>query len=653
MIVIAATVLNALWQDALLVLCAWLLLRIWPRINAATRYAVWSTTLLAAFVVPVATTLAFFAPAQTAAAPAVRSAVRAESFARSTFHPARPHVRETRAAASSRDLRDAAFSPPPRLRVTLPLQVALAVFAAWALLTGYALIGLCVGLWRLEQLKRDALPLPVDYRDAMPQWNAANKGLRPVRLCVSDAIDVPVAVGLFDAMILIPRALLDRLTPAEVEQISLHELAHLRRGDDWSNCLQRLIVGALGWNPAALFVAQQLDLEREVACDDWVLSSLGTVRPYALCLTKMAETAAWPHHPMPAPGVFTTRKQISLRIERLLGTGRDIATTLAIAPAAAAVGAVAALGLVITLVAPTVAAPAVATAPVTAIEPPAARPAARPQRLALAPPSTQAPSTAPMATQPPAPRLAHSRPKPPAPPAPGTASDLESLAGKIVAREKIVAKELSPTVSRQTIAQTGGKSCVGCDLSGVNWAGRDLSGANYTGVDFSRANLAGVNLSQSMLNGADFTKANLSGASFRRAHLTGCDFTQANLQGADFSGAWLSGCEFVGARLQSAQLRDVLAGCKGCDFSRADLSGLDLSGVRINGDDFSHADLRNVNFAGAQLVGSDFSNARLDGANLAGATLNGCDLEGVDLRHVDLSKTKMIGMDFSQQRTPP
>ena len=249
------------------------------------------------------------------------------------------------------------LSLPTRLHVTLPLRVALFVFAAWALLTGYAVLGLLIGLVRLERLKRDALPLPVEYRDSMPQWSAANKGRRAVRLCVSEAIDVPVAVGLFDAMILIPKSLLERLSPAEVEQISLHELAHLRRGDDWSNCLQRLIVAALGWNPAAIFMGQQLELEREVACDDWVLASVGAARPYAMCLTKMAETAAWPHHPMPAPGVFTTRKQISLRIERLLATGRDIATTLTIAPAAAAVAAVAALAIVIAFVAPSVAAP--------------------------------------------------------------------------------------------------------------------------------------------------------------------------------------------------------------------------------------------------------------------------------------------------------
>ena len=40
MITIAAIVLNALWQDALLLAVVWLVLAAWPRINAATRYAV-------------------------------------------------------------------------------------------------------------------------------------------------------------------------------------------------------------------------------------------------------------------------------------------------------------------------------------------------------------------------------------------------------------------------------------------------------------------------------------------------------------------------------------------------------------------------------------------------------------------------------------
>jgi beta-lactamase regulating signal transducer with metallopeptidase domain len=571
MIAIAATVLNALWQDALLVVVVWLVLHTWPRINAATRYAVWIVTLLAALVVPIATTLALFTASPPAAATTVTQSVSRTSLSRPVVALERRPQHAMPAIASSR----ATVSLPARLHVTLPLSVALAVFAAWALLTGYAAIGLLIGLARLERLKRDALPLPVEYRDSMPQWSAANKGRRPVRLCVSEAIDVPVAVGLFDAMILIPQSLLERLSPAEVEQISLHELAHLRRADDWSNCLQRLILAALGWNPAAIFIGQQLELEREVACDDWVLASVGAVRPYAMCLTKMAETAAWPHHPMPAPGVFTTRKQISLRIERLLATGRDIATTLAIGPAAAAVAAVGALAIVISLVAPSVAAPSVA-APVASV-PVASLPAvtAAPV-LPKAPIATPTPlvkivrvavSIAPMASMAPLP--------------PVTTAPLRVD----------VAKKLSIAASQVAVAQSDGKSCVGCDLQGVNWVGRDLRGANYTGVDFSGANLAGVNLSESTLTGADFTKANLLGTSFRSARLTGCDFSRANLEGADFTNARISECEFTGANLANA--------------------------------------------------------------HLAGATLSYCDLDDVDLTHVDLSKTKLIGIDIPEREAPP
>lgn len=726
MIVVAATVLNALWHDALLVIGVWLLLRAWPRINAATRYAVWSAALIAAFVVPVITTVLFFTPAQRAAVmPPSTQGVALHVHGSSTpvrrsspFSIKNDVMRASSDGQTASGAKANAAQPnsnaspyvpalPPRLRVTLPWPVALAVFAAWALLAAYALAGLLVGLWRLERLKSDALPLPVDYRDAMPQWNRANKGRRPVRLCVSDAVDVPVAIGLFDAMILIPRELLERLSPAEVEQISLHELAHLRRADDWSNCLQRLIIAALGWNPAALFVAQQLELEREVACDDWVLASVGAVRPYAMCLTKMAETAAWPHHPMPAPGVFTTRKQISLRIERLLGSGRDIATNLALGPTAAAVAAVGALALAIAFVAPSIAAPAIAETAATtarvaakAAAPQAARTAAHEasnstQMLAQTTTRSLAQTTraTAQAAQPSAsPKTvvitktvverAPGLPYPPAPPHPlasdygdaisrsvdraidgaAGAKSTAAIGAAAAAMGHGFAKSWGAEVGKIVAQEAGqygvhmskdGKSCVGCDLHGVNWSGRDLRGADYTGVDFTDANLTNANLSDSKLNGADFSRANLSNASFRGAHLTGCDFSHANLTGADFSNAWMSGCEFTGARLQTAQLRSVLNGCKGCDFAHADLSGLDLRGVRINGDDFSGADLRNVNFAGAEIVGSDFSRARLDGANFAGATLNGCDLAGVDLKHVDLSKAKLIGMDFSNDNSSP
>jgi uncharacterized protein YjbI with pentapeptide repeats/beta-lactamase regulating signal transducer with metallopeptidase domain len=700
---LSATALNALWQDALLVLCVWLVLRAWPRINAATRYAVWSATLIGAIVIPVATTLAFFTLPKVAHAPSLQAPAQAtNSSARAPAAPSRHHLRvyKTSPVLPAQET----LRRPERLQVTLPAWLAIAIFAAWLLLAAYALVRLAIGLVRLEQLKRDALPLAVEYRDEMPQWLRANKGARDVRLCVSDETDVPVAVGLFDAMILIPHSLLDQLSQPEVDQICLHELAHLRRADDWTNGLQRVITALLGWNPAAQFIGQQLDLEREVACDDWVLSFVGTVRPYALCLTKMAEHASWPRHPIPAPGVFATRKHISLRIERLLGAGRNVATNLALAPAAAAVAVVGALALVIAVVAPSVAAPCVGVSqvqPAKAVSgsttASAAKPASSPitreiVRIVHVPvPVTPAPlaSAAVRAPEPRLPALPKNVEMPAtslkipktsvtipkmklavpmsageaeaegdAMAAAGEAAGAAAASAAMQASAKHLADQITTQVSGKwskaagsRVAQSG-QNCSGCDYARVDWSGRDMHGVNFTGVDLSGSKLIGTNFAGGNFNGVDFSRSNLHNASFRNAHLIGCDFSGADLTGADFTGARINGCQFTHAQLTSTQLRDVLNSCTGCDFTRANLSGLDLSNIHANGDDFTHADLRGVNFSGAQLTGIDFTRARLDGANFAGATLNGSDLSGVDLTHVDLSRAKLIGTDLSNQRPP-
>ncbi|HEY1977318.1 MAG TPA: pentapeptide repeat-containing protein [Candidatus Baltobacteraceae bacterium] len=679
---IAAVVLNALWEGPLLVVAVWLLVRTWPQINASTRYAIWCTTLAAVVIVPIATTLPFFTlTTPSTPSTATASTATTSSSPKTTAKALRvgrapkvTHALTTRLEPASTPAQSTAqlAALPPRFRVTFPLPLAIGVFALWAVLALVALVRLAIGLVRLEQLKRDALPLPLEYRDAMDRWARANKGSREVRLCVSDETDVPVAVGLFDAMILIPRSLLELLSATEVDQISLHELAHLRRGDDWTNGFQRIALALLAWNPAALFVSQQLDLEREVACDDWVLSLTGTVRPYAMCLTKMAETSAWPRQPIPAPGVFATRKHISLRIERLLGAGRNIATTLAIGPAAIAIAIVATLSLAIAAVAPSVAAPCLQA---LSIPPPVVAvsvPAPKIQKIIVfrsAPPLPAMPATnvrVPATNV----RVPATNVHVPATnvhvpetnvrvpeidvrvPAANVHVPAMNFAIPHVDVDSIVKSTLKGMPLHRMVAQSALGECSGCDYSGANWAGKDVRNRNFTGVDLSNSNLQGADFSSSHLSGVDFTHANLRGAKFHDAQLVGCDFSGANLVDTDFSGAKLSGCQFTGAQMTSSEIRAILNTCTGCDFSKANLSGIDLSGVRTSGIDFSGANLSGANLSGSEFVGDDFSGAKFDGARLDGTTFNGCDLSGVDLSRVDLSKTKMIGTDFSVRRSP-
>jgi beta-lactamase regulating signal transducer with metallopeptidase domain len=226
---------------------------------------------------------------------------------------------------------------------------------AWAVCALALVVRLVLSLLYLERLKRDALPLPLEYRARLERWDEAGKGTRDVRLCRSADITVPIAVGIFDAMILLPEHLLEELPPEDLDRVLLHELAHLRRGDDWINAFERVAEAIFFFNPGIRWIVRQLDVEREVACDDWVLGRRTDALPYAQCLVKLVESVAWPHQPMVAPGVFVTRRAISIRIERLLVKQRDVRLRVSLGPLSAVAAVAIAVCLLGAYVAPSIA----------------------------------------------------------------------------------------------------------------------------------------------------------------------------------------------------------------------------------------------------------------------------------------------------------
>ena len=537
----------------------------------------------------------------------------------------------------------------PDLHVNASLLLTTIVLSLWALAALALVVRLAVALMRLERLKHDAMPLGIEYRDQLQQWQRLDPD-RDVRICVTGGIEVPVAVGLFDAMVLLPRHLLNAFDAQEIDQISLHELAHLLRHDDWTNGLQRVITSLLFFNPAVWFIARQMDVEREVACDDYVLELTGAVRTYAFCLTKMAEITSWPHQPLAAPGVFTTRKNISIRIERLLRTGRAISSS--ISPATAGAVAIGLLGgyFVASTLTPEIAfampcAPAVAPAPTTATSvlgaapkpAPAMKANARNLDVAFPQVSVTIPNVAVNVAKPvKAATKAATR----------TAAINIDTATAIAAASKSIAYAATATAAEAATSAVhgssvskaikaairgAGMSCSGCDFQGQNLSGKNFSGSNFTGSDFSKANLQGANFNGANLSGADFEGADLRNASFVNANLSGANLDSARLDGANLDSANLSGVDLNPRRLSQSQLRSYLPRCNGCDLAGADLSGMDLSGIKLTGVDLSKANLRGANLSKAIFSGVDFSNADLRGARTDGTQFIGCDFSGAQL----------------------
>lgn len=310
--VIASAVVNGMCQGAILVAFVWMALRTIPRVAAATQYAIWMLTLVLVTALPL-----------------VESVLPA--------------------AAGPGGERAASLGDGGAAAITLPVAAPwlLWVLAGWAAISLMLVIRVAWGYKVLQDLKRRAVPLLREYKERFDVLQRACPGRRRARLLASDEIASPLAAGLFRPAVLVPGFLVEQLSDTELGDVLTHELAHLRRWDDCTNLVQRLVEALVFFHPAVLWIGRRLSLEREIACDDWVVARSGTPRPYAACLTKLA--ALIPAvSPQLAPGLAARKPQVSIRVEALLrktrnGKARASKAALALASTALILGGMAAL----------------------------------------------------------------------------------------------------------------------------------------------------------------------------------------------------------------------------------------------------------------------------------------------------------------------
>jgi hypothetical protein len=202
------------------------------------------------------------------------------------------------------------------------------VFGAWlcvALVLLARVAYSCVGVWRL---KRHSTPLPPGYQRRLDAWRRAYGLRRPVRIGGVERLATPVAVGLRRPMILTPVSLLDHLTEEEFAQVMLHELAHVQRRDDWTNLFQKLAQALLFFHPAVYWIARQMEQEREMACDDWVVALTRRPKDYAACLARLVELNVRSRGALVAPGMAVRKERVFERVRRLLDQGRLVTARL-------------------------------------------------------------------------------------------------------------------------------------------------------------------------------------------------------------------------------------------------------------------------------------------------------------------------------------
>lgn len=145
----------------------------------------------------------------------------------------------------------------------------------------------------LQQLRKEGITMPVYWQQYLSS-SAASMGIhRSVQIYLSNQVASPLTFGWLQPIILLPVALVNRLSVEEMQAILLHELAHIKRNDFLHQRILIWMEMLLFFNPFARLLFRQIRSEREKCCDDTVIQQGMPVLPYVTALTWCARNSQY------------------------------------------------------------------------------------------------------------------------------------------------------------------------------------------------------------------------------------------------------------------------------------------------------------------------------------------------------------------------
>jgi beta-lactamase regulating signal transducer with metallopeptidase domain/HEAT repeat protein len=151
-------------------------------------------------------------------------------------------------------------------------------------------IRLLGGWWSTRSLRLVGVsPAPDWCKAQLTALSARMRVTRPVAIVSSIRISVPVVLGHVKPVIVLPAAALSGLSPAQLDAILAHELAHVRRHDYLVNLAQAVIETLLFYHPAVWWVSRQVRETREHCCDDLAVTLCRSRREYVHALLDLEQ----------------------------------------------------------------------------------------------------------------------------------------------------------------------------------------------------------------------------------------------------------------------------------------------------------------------------------------------------------------------------
>lgn len=292
---LALTLLHFIWQGCLVALVLKCALSTTSHHKADTRYLLSSLAMLAHFLLPLCTFLLIYLPNSL-----------------SSLNPLEFLATEQSKLGLSQNISQAWSANI--------IEYAAYISLSWLTVVMVLVVKLLLELYSVHRLpKQNVLPtsraLIERFQHLSQQLNIKSEP----QLLISLKVKVPMAIGWLKPVVLLPASMLSGLTPAQLDMLMLHELAHIRRHDYLVNFLQTLVETLLFFHPAVHWVGKKIRNEREYCSDDIAVHHCGNPVAYAHTL---ADTASHCNkhraHTIPAIAMAASGGDLKQRVLRLV-----------------------------------------------------------------------------------------------------------------------------------------------------------------------------------------------------------------------------------------------------------------------------------------------------------------------------------------------
>jgi HEAT repeat protein len=298
---------------ASVVLCAaWALTSMMRHASAATRHFVWSCAIAGAIL---ASALSSVGPRWSVTLPASIASTPTILTERSSAG-----MPEVVAPATSIDVPEITITTPASSSApvsTPAVDSAFVLGLAWAAgalaVLAYAFSG-AVGAWLL---RRSATPIHAPWVEEAQTLAEVFEIPGVVQVVESKVIAMPMVCGTWRPLIVVPPSA-HEWSDERRRVVVLHELAHIKRRDCLTQAIAQVVCAVYWFNPIVWLAARRLRVERERACDDFVLAAGEKGADYAAHLLDIAQTVRHDRAPAIAGLAMARPSQLEGRLLAIL-----------------------------------------------------------------------------------------------------------------------------------------------------------------------------------------------------------------------------------------------------------------------------------------------------------------------------------------------